>query len=100
MRPPPKRPAEVFLFVCTNRRPADNPLGAGCGGPGDELHQALRQGLQRRGASSRVWLARSSCLGMCPRVGAAVALGGDLFTEVSPAESSWLIDRALSPQTP
>lgn len=102
VRTPSPRPGDAHLFVCVNRRPATNPLGPGCGDQGEEVHTALRQTLARRGLATRLWLARSSCLGLCPRLGTAVALapGGDLRTEVSPADAGTLIDLALSPRRP
>jgi (2Fe-2S) ferredoxin len=99
---PHRRPADHFLLVCTNRRPQENPLGPGCASRGDELHTVLQRAVLRRGLSSRIWLARTSCLGLCPRSGAAVALtpGGDLYTEVSPSDAPALLDHLLSTPRP
>lgn len=102
VRPPPRRPADAFLLVCTNHRPPGNPLGPGCAGHGDALYAVLQQAVVRRGLSSRVWLARTSCLGLCPRVGAAVAIspGGALFTEATPADVPSLLEQVTLPQQP
>ncbi|MFI5299718.1 MAG: hypothetical protein ACHREM_16655 [Polyangiales bacterium] len=64
---------EAHLFVCTNRRDADSPLGAGCGDRGEALYSALKREVSQRGLVRALWVARSQCLGLCPRVGCAVA---------------------------
>ncbi|MCU0655188.1 MAG: (2Fe-2S) ferredoxin domain-containing protein [Polyangiaceae bacterium] len=102
VRPPPRRPADAFLLVCTNRRPGENPLGPGCSDRGEALHSRLSQEIGQRRVYSKIWLAKSSCLGVCPRQGAAVVLapGGQIFSEVLPHETSGLIDLALTPSRP
>ncbi|MCS6899314.1 MAG: (2Fe-2S) ferredoxin domain-containing protein [Myxococcales bacterium] len=98
MQTPPRRPANHLLLICTNRRPLDNPLGPGCASRGDELHAVLQRMVLQHGLSSQVWLARTSCLGLCPRSGAAVALaaGGTLLTEVTPSDALSLLERLPS----
>lgn len=69
MRTSPLRP-RVQLLVCANERGADDPLGGGCGARGEAVFAALK----RRTRGSDVWVARTSCLGLCPRVGCTVAI--------------------------
>lgn len=64
----------VQIFVCNNRRDEGDSLGAGCGDRGDEVHDEMRAEIGRRGAWGEVWLARSGCLGVCPKRGCTVAV--------------------------
>ena len=95
------RPAQLqttaHIFVCVNRRSASDPLGEGCGARGDAVHAAVRDALGLRGLFARVWLARSYCLGVCPKVGATVAVapGGEVRTQVTPADADAVIALAL-----
>ena len=61
------------------------------------LHRAVQSEVQRRSLWQRIWPARTSCLGLCPRDGAAVALttGAELLTSVTPADAPALLDLAL-----
>ncbi len=89
---------EVQLFVCTNARRADDPLGGGCGGRGDEVHRALKDAIGRRRAWQHVWIAKASCLGVCPKVGCTVAVtpSGALLDEVTPEDADAVLDSLLS----
>jgi (2Fe-2S) ferredoxin len=55
-----------YLFVCTNRRPDDNPKGS-CAQKGSEaIHQALKAELATRGLAKLAARAcTSSCLDQC-----------------------------------
>lgn len=96
MRAAPNRPRLGQLFVCTHRREPGDPLGAGCAGAGDSLHAALADDLARRGLRPSLWLARTHCLGLCPREGAAVAFtpDGDWLVEATAADAAAIVDRA------
>ncbi|MFO0658607.1 MAG: (2Fe-2S) ferredoxin domain-containing protein [Polyangiaceae bacterium] len=98
MKTAPFRPAAAHVFVCVNRRREDDPLGGGCAARGDSLYTACRNLIAARGLFSKVWITRSYCLGVCPRVGAAVSVSpsGALFTEVEPSEAPLVIDAALA----
>ena len=89
----------VSLFVCTNARRADDPLGGGCGARGEEVHAALQAAIARRRAWQGVWLAKSSCLGVCPRVGCTIAVTptGALLDEVVTADADAVLDALLGP---
>jgi (2Fe-2S) ferredoxin len=72
MRPAPLAPA-VHLFVCCNRRPADSPLGPGCGDAGEAVFESMKEEVAKRGAFRAVWVTRTQCLGICPKHGCTVA---------------------------
>ncbi len=93
MRPAPFRPSSAHLFVCTNARDLHDPLGAGCGARGRALYDALKRAVTRGGLVSRVWVSRTHCLGVCPQVGAALAVSptGGLFTEVDAGDADGLV---------
>ncbi len=89
MKPSPYRP-HAQLLVCTHLRTASDPLGGGCGARGEEVFAALKE--RTRGSS--VWVARSSCLGLCPQRGCTVAIAPAMqyLIEVEPAD----VDEVLS----
>ena len=64
----------VHLFVCANRRPAEAPLGPGCGKAGEDVYAALKDEVARRRAFQSVWVTQTQCLGVCPKQGATVAI--------------------------
>lgn len=88
----------AHIFVCVNQRRASDPLGEGCGARGEAVHAAVRSALGRGRLFGRVWLARSYCLGVCPKVGATavVAPRGEVRTEVVEADADALIALALA----
>lgn len=106
MRESPYKPA-VHLFVCTNARPATDPLGAGCGPRGEEVFLAAKAEVRARGLGASVWVTRTHCLGICPSRGCAVASyterGGDggpgslraagLLTEVEAVDLGAILDK-------
>jgi (2Fe-2S) ferredoxin len=100
--PPPMRPAplapSVHLFVCVNRRPADSPLGPGCGDAGEQVFAVLKDEVAKRGAYRAVWVTRTHCLGICPRRGCTVATypRQDIVSEVNPSDATALFERALA----
>lgn len=61
--------ARVHLFVCTNRRNPNDPLGGGCGDRGEAVFRALKGH-----TPGGVWVAQTSCLGLCPKSGCTVAI--------------------------
>lgn len=63
----------VHLFVCANRRPADSPLGPGCGDAGEALFAALKREVAARRDYARVWVTKTHCMGVCPKNGATCA---------------------------
>jgi hypothetical protein len=97
MRPAPLAPA-VHFFVCANRRPADSPLGTGCGDSGEAIFAELKAEVARRGAFRAVWVTKTHCLGVCPARGGAVAIypGQRIVTEVLGSEARALFDGATA----
>jgi len=88
MRTSPVAP-RVHLFVCTNRRDAASPLGAGCAERGDRIFDWMKAEVARRGAYGSVWVTRTACLGLCPKRGATVAVYPEqrILTEVEPSDA-------------
>ena len=103
---------KAHVLVCVNRRPEGAPLGPGCGDAGEGVYGALKALVARSGAYASVWITQTSCLGVCPKVGATVALypgprdkpsvsrpargtGARLLTEVAPADAQGLFDDAV-----
>jgi (2Fe-2S) ferredoxin len=84
------------LFVCANRRPADSPLGPGCGAAGEEVFAALKRGVLAQGRAGSVWVTQTQCLGICPKRGATVALypKGVFYAEVTAADAPALLHEA------
>jgi (2Fe-2S) ferredoxin len=68
-----------YLFVCTNRRPDDNPKGS-CAAKGSEaVHQALKVELFKRGlAKLEARVCTASCLDQCA-TGVSVLVEPDHF---------------------
>jgi (2Fe-2S) ferredoxin len=66
------RQPRLHLFVCANRREG-SPLGPGCGERGDDLYAALKVEVSARHLVNEVWVTKTQCLGICPKVGATVA---------------------------
>jgi predicted metal-binding protein len=66
------RQPRLHLFVCANRREG-SPLGPGCGERGDALYDALKAEVSARHLVNEVWITKTLCLGICPKVGATVA---------------------------
>ena len=68
-----------YLFVCTNRRPDDNPKGS-CAAKGSEaVHQALKALLFQRGlAQVEARVCTASCLDQCS-TGVSVLVEPDHF---------------------
>jgi (2Fe-2S) ferredoxin len=64
---------DVHLFVCTNVRGNESPLGAGCGARGEVVYDALKSEVTRRGALRAIWVTRTHCIGICPKRGCTVA---------------------------
>jgi (2Fe-2S) ferredoxin len=90
------------LFVCVNRRAEGDPLGEGCAARGDAAYAALKREVASRGLVRDVWVARSHCVGHCPRRGCTVAVspGGRYFVEVEPGDAAALVEGALRPGDP
>ncbi len=64
------------LFVCSNERPATDPLGEGCGARGAKVFAALKEEVASARAYGTVWVTRTHCLGICPKEGCTVAKWG------------------------
>lgn len=80
---------QVHFFVCANRRDASSPLGAGCGDEGDALYDALKKEVARHQEHARVWITKTSCMGVCPKQGATCARypRARIFTDVKAADA-------------
>ena len=82
------------IYVCAHRRRDDDPLGGGCGSRGDAVYEAIRSAIGARAAWSRAWVAKTSCLGVCPRVGCAVGVAptGAVLDECEPEDADVILD--------
>ena len=96
MRVAPLAP-KLHLFVCANRRAADDPLGAGCGDAGDAVFDALKAEVARRGIYRAAWVTRTQCLGLCPKRGCSVAVypKGAIVIEAEASDAPALFQAAL-----
>ena len=70
----PKR--ERYVWVCTNRRPDDNPKGSCAAHGGDALQLALKSAVAEAGLHARVRVMATGCMDLC-WVGATVAVMPD-----------------------
>lgn len=95
MKASPYAPKRAHVFVCVNRRSPNDPLGSGCAERGEAVYEVLRGELSARGERADVWIARTYCLGLCPKRGAAAAVhpGKVLLTEVMPEDVPELLRR-------
>jgi (2Fe-2S) ferredoxin len=87
---------EVHLYVCTNRRAPDSPLGTGCAASGEALYDALKKEVAMRRDFKRVWVTQTACMGVCPKRGAACARYPEatIFTEVEASDAKVIYDGA------
>ncbi len=94
MRTAPVRP-QLHLFVCANRRAADDPLGPGCSAHGDAVYGALKNEVARRGIHREVWITKTHCLGICPKQGATLASypAGHIVIDVQAADAVGVLER-------
>lgn len=89
----------VHLLVCTNRRLPDDPLygsGGGCSDRGEAVFQAFKDRIAADGAYTAIWATRTGCIGVCPKIGATVAVypTQGLWTEVEVADVPRLYEDA------
>jgi predicted metal-binding protein len=84
---------KAHLFVCANRRPAESPLGAGCGNAGEEVFAGLKRAVLEGGRAASVWVTQTQCLGICPKRGATVAIypQGGIYAEVVAGDTMALL---------
>jgi predicted metal-binding protein len=92
MRPSLTAP-RLHLFVCANRREPGSSLGPGCGEHGEALYDELKRGVARAGAHTSIWVTKTHCLGVCPKVGATVAVypAGRILADVEVADADALL---------
>lgn len=73
----PKR--SLYLWVCTNVRPEDHPLGS-CGAKGSQrMLEQLKQAIADAGLKKRMRACGSTCLDLC-WVGPAAAVSGQTLS--------------------
>jgi (2Fe-2S) ferredoxin len=64
-------PRHRYLFVCTNRRPDDNPKGSCAQKGSEQLLVKLKEALVKRGSAGDVRACATGCLDLC-EIGATV----------------------------
>jgi len=91
MKLSPYKP-RVHLFVCVNQRDESDPLGGGCGERGEEIFAELK----KRAIGSSTWVARTRCLGLCPKRGCTVMVAPAMqyFVEVEKDDLDALLSAA------
>ncbi|MBX3261940.1 MAG: (2Fe-2S) ferredoxin domain-containing protein [Labilithrix sp.] len=62
---------ERYLFICTNRRPDDDPKGSCAQKGSEELVKKLKAAFVARGAARRVRACAAGCLDLC-EIGASI----------------------------
>jgi (2Fe-2S) ferredoxin len=88
---------ERYLFVCTNRRPDDNPKGSCAQKGSEELAQRLKEAVATRGGKAVVRVCTVSCLDLC-EIGAALVQEPDhvAYGAVSLADVDDLADALIA----
>ncbi|HTE06308.1 MAG TPA: (2Fe-2S) ferredoxin domain-containing protein [Planctomycetota bacterium] len=84
------------LFVCTNRRPDDNPKGS-CAAKGSEaVLEALKLAAHAAGLKGQVRVNKAGCLDACEHGVAAVAYpAGIWYRGLVPADAEEIVQRTL-----
>lgn len=89
------------IFVCANRRPDGDPLGAGCGDHGEKVYSALKSAVLAQRRTGSTWITKTACLGLCPKAGATVACyapgqaNAQIFIDVTSQDIDTLLDPRL-----
>ncbi len=88
---------ERYLFVCINRRDADNPKGSCAAKGSEELVKKLKEALVKRGAQSKIRVCSSSCLDLCES-GASIVVEPDhvVYGSVTLADVDAVADAAVA----
>lgn len=96
---PVRAKPKLHVFVCHNQRRADDPLGPGCGERGARVYARLKEEVARRGLVVDVWVTRTQCLGICPKLGCTVARwgegGGEILRDVAESDAPALLSAIL-----
>jgi (2Fe-2S) ferredoxin len=58
-------PRERYLFVCTNRRDADNPKGSCAQKGSEELAKRMKEVIKAKGYGASIRACTTSCLDLC-----------------------------------
>lgn len=84
------------VFICENRRPADDPRGC-CGARGSEaVRQAFKEELARRGLKGRVRANSAGCLDACSHGPSVVVYPeGVWYGHVRPEDVPEIVERHL-----
>jgi predicted metal-binding protein len=88
----------AHLFVCTHRRPDNDPLGGGCRERGEAVFSALKAEASSTGHAAVLWVAKSSCLGICPRAGCTVGIapGPRYLVEVVADDAAAIVEAVMT----
>ena len=88
---------ERYLFVCINRRDADNPKGSCAAKGSEELVKKLKEALVKRGAQSKIRACSSSCLDLCESGASIVVEPGHVaYGNVTLADVDEVADAAVA----
>jgi (2Fe-2S) ferredoxin len=88
---------ERYLFVCINRRDADNPKGSCAAKGSEEIVKQLKDALVKRGAHKRIRACTASCLDLC-ETGVSIVVEPDhvAYGHVTLADVAEIADAAAA----
>ena len=87
---------EKHVFICTNRRDADNPKGSCAAKGSDEIREAFKKGLHERGLKGRMRANAAGCLDQCAYGPTVVVYPEQVwYTVRTAAEAEEIIDQHL-----
>ncbi len=89
----PKR--ERYVWVCTNERKKDHPLGSCTHHGGPALQEKLKRAVNERGLKSKLRVMTSSCLDVCWNGAAMAVMPDGVFVGGASAEDAETILEAL-----
>jgi (2Fe-2S) ferredoxin len=86
-----------YLFVCTNRRDADNPKGSCAAKGSEEVVKQLKEALKKRGAQSTLRACSASCLDLC-EYGASIVVEPDhvVYGNVTLSDVDDIVEAAMT----
>jgi (2Fe-2S) ferredoxin len=94
-------PYQKHLFVCTNQRPDDHPRGS-CGQKGaEQVREAFKEALSKRGLARRMRANAAGCLDTCQH-GCSVVVypDGVWYGKVTVADVEEIVESHLVNDTP
>ena len=90
------KPFSKHLFICTNRRPDDDPRGCCAAKGGDAVKDRFKEVLKARGIKGAMRANAAGCLDQCAQ-GCAVVVYPEAvwYGKVSPGDVEEIVDKHL-----